>query len=206
MKRYSTVAIMLHWAIAIAIIGQIALGLYMTRLGDSQIERKFWLFQFHKSVGITVLFLSLARLVWRLLHRPPPPPAGQPRWERLAARLSHLAFYGFIIGMPLTGWVIVSTSPYDIPTYLYGVLHWPDLPMLGGLPNKAAISNEFSEIHDIAAYVLIGTVVLHVAAALKHHVWNGDEVLWRMIPLRALKPKEAQTQGSATQINANPNK
>ncbi len=188
-RRYSLVAIVLHWAIAIAILGQIALGLYMTRLTDQQINLKFTLFQFHKSVGITILVLTLARLVWRLLHRPPPPPVGQPAWERRAAQASHIAFYGFMIGLPLTGWIIVSTSPLDIPTVLFGVIPLPDLPGLNTLSNAAGISARFAEIHAVAAYILLATVVLHVAAALKHHTIDRDEVLWRMLPLPLLRQR-----------------
>ena len=188
-RRYSAVAIVLHWTIATAILGQIALGLYMTRLTDQQINLKFTLYQFHKSVGITILVLTLARLVWRLLHKPPPLPMGQPTWQRRAAHASHIAFYGFMIGLPLTGWIIVSSSPLDIPTILFGVIPLPDLPGLNTLSNSAGISAGFAEIHAIAAYILLATILLHVAAALKHHAIDRDEVLWRMLPLPTLRQR-----------------
>jgi cytochrome b561 len=188
-QRYSGIAIILHWMIAVAIICQLGLGLYMTRLGDSQIERKFWLFQFHKSVGMTVLGLSLVRLFWRLVHRPPAPPMGQPKWEHIVARLLHLGFYVFMIGMPITGWIIVSTSPFNIPTVLFGVIPWPDLPIIGGLADKALISTDATSVHAISGYIMIGAVGLHIAAALKHQVVNKDEVLWRMLPLPFLGSK-----------------
>lgn len=185
--RYSLVAIVLHWAIAAAILGQIALGLYMTSLTNREIGLKFALYQFHKSVGITILALTLLRLVWRLLHKPPPPPAGQPLWERRAAHATHIAFYGFMIGLPLTGWIIVSSTPLDIPTILFGIIPLPNLPGLNTLSNSAAISSSFADIHAVAAYFLLATVALHVGAALKHHAIDRDEVLWRMLPLPLLR-------------------
>jgi cytochrome b561 len=186
-KRYSNVAVGLHWLIALAIITLLTLGLVMTSLGNDEISLKFKLYQLHKSIGITVLSLSLLRLLWRLAHRPPPAPPNQPAWERRAAKFLHIAFYCFMLGMPLTGWAIVSTSAFNIPTVLYGVIPWPDLPYLGTLHNKAAANDVFENIHSYAAYVLIGAVVLHVAAALKHHFLNRDLVLWRMLPARFLR-------------------
>lgn len=186
-RRYTGVAIILHWVIAVAILGQISLGLYMTRLGNSQIGLKFALYQFHKSVGISILALTLARLVWRLLHKPPPASAGQPAWERRAAHATHLAFYAFMIGLPLTGWIIVSSTPLDIPTVLFGVVPLPNLPGLNTLSDSAGISATFADIHAVAAYFLLATVVLHIAAALKHHMIDRDEVLWRMLPLPAIR-------------------
>lgn len=194
-SRYSLVAIILHWTIALAILSQIALGLYMTRLGNAEINFKFALYQFHKSVGITILALTVARLIWRGLHRPPAPPAGQPVWAQRIAHLTHGLFYVLMIGLPLTGWVVVSTSPLDIPTVLFGVVPLPDLPGLNGLSNAASLSTQFEKIHAIAAYLLLATVILHIAAALKHQIIDRDEVLWRMLPLpivrRAIR-KESQ--------------
>lgn len=180
--RYDAVAKTLHWLIALAIVSMLAIGWTMMNLPRDNPAR-FGLFQWHKSIGITILFLSLARLGWRLIHTPPPYPAKMPKWELIAARLTHLCFYVLIIGMPLTGWIIVSTSPLNLPTMLYGLIQWPNLPILPGLDNKKAISHFTGNLHGVLAYILAALLVIHVAAALKHHFMDKDDVLTRMAPV-----------------------
>src|SRR3990170_364530 len=102
--RYSTGAILLHWLIALALAFQLALGFSMPK--D---ERGFALFQLHKSVGITILLLTLARLAWRVTHRPPPAVEGG--FNGFLAKAVHTLIYVFMVGMPLTGWAVVSTLP-----------------------------------------------------------------------------------------------
>jgi cytochrome b561 len=176
MTRYSAVAIALHWLIAAAVIALVLMGLVMTGLPDKDLALKFSLYQWHKSVGVTVLLLSLARLAWRLGHRPPPLPAAMRPWERLAARATHVGFYILIIAIPLFGWAMVSASPYNIPTVLYGVVTWPHLPV-----PKAAFE-AFKEGHELLAWGAVALLALHVAAALKHHYILRDDVLARMLP------------------------
>lgn len=179
--RYSAVAIALHWAIAAAIVLQVALSGRM----EDRTPEAFAVTQLHKSVGITILLLSLARLAWRLTHRPPPEPAALAPWERRLATAVHWAFYAVMILMPLTGWIMVSTSRFAVPTLLYGVVPWPHLPGLAELaPAAKAAWNEGAEAaHETiirGAYVLFG---LHVAGALKHHfVDRATPVLPRMAP------------------------
>jgi cytochrome b561 len=180
---YGTVAKTLHWLIAAAIIAMLAIGWIMTSLPRTDPE-KFTLFQLHKSVGITILLLSLFRLAWRLTHRAPPLPAAMPGWEKFAARATHALFYVLIIGMPLVGWGIVSASPLNLPTYLYGVIPWPHLPVLPDLgpEDKKQIGHMLGAAHSYGAYILAGLLVLHVAAAHKHHWFDRDDVLTRMAP------------------------
>ncbi|MDI1365430.1 MAG: cytochrome b/b6 domain-containing protein, partial [bacterium] len=93
--RYTNVAIIIHWLIAAAILFQIILG---WRAGDGpKGATTFALYQLHKSIGITILLLSLARLAWRLVNPPPPAPIGQPRWEQIASRIVHVGFYVILI-------------------------------------------------------------------------------------------------------------
>jgi cytochrome b561 len=179
--RYDSVAKTLHWLIALAIIGMLIVGWVMTSLPQGS-PYKFPLFQWHKSIGITILLLSVARLVWRLLHRPPPYPATMPGWERFAAHFTHAMFYVLIIGMPLTGWAIVSASPLNLPTLLYGVVPWPHLPLLPTLHNKREIGHMIGEVHELGAYILVVLLALHVAAAQKHHWFDRDDILIRMTP------------------------
>ncbi|HEY9236326.1 MAG TPA: cytochrome b, partial [Phenylobacterium sp.] len=179
--RYSAVAIILHWLIAAMIVFQVILGWRM----DGRTPQGFALMQLHKSVGITILLLSLGRLTWRLGHRPPPLPATMAAWERWLARIAHVGLYVIMIGMPITGWIMVSTSRIQVPTLLYGAVPWPHIPGLAHLegPAKAAW-NSFGEAgHETLAWGAYILVALHVAGALKHQLFGRDEpVLAHMAP------------------------
>jgi len=181
--RYTTVAIALHWTIALLIVGQIAGGLYMHELPNSD-PQKFQIYQLHKSFGISVLLLSLGRLAWRATHPAPALPGNLKPWERIAARVTHIGFYVLMIGTPLLGWAMVSASPYNIDTVLFGVVPWPHIP---GVESSKDVEGVFKELHEIAAFAIIGLLVLHVAAALKHHFMLKDAVVGRMIPV--VKPR-----------------
>ncbi len=180
LDRYSAVAIVLHWLIALAIVALLGMGLVMTGMKPGMDQ--FRLFQLHKSLGITVLALSILRLAWRLAHRPPPLPDGMPRVEAFAARATHWGFYFLMLGMPLTGWAIVSTSPMNLPTVLFGIVPLPHLPVLRTLPNKKEASELFATVHSAGAWAMIALLALHVAAALFHHFVRRDEVLHHMLP------------------------
>jgi len=178
---YTSVAKFLHWTIALAILGMIVLGWVMGDIprGD---PLKFTLFQAHKSIGITILLLSIFRLAWRLTHTAPPLPTDMKNWERRLSKTIVVLFYILIIGMPLTGWVIVSTSPLNIPTMLYGVFPWPHLPILPTLANKKEIGEAMEEFHGFLAYAILALLTLHIGGALKHHFISRDDVLTRMTP------------------------
>jgi cytochrome b561 len=181
--RYSAVAILLHWLIAAGIVALIVIGLIMTQLGARLPQMEvFKLYQLHKSIGITVLLLGVLRLLWRLTHRPPPLPPEMPAAEKGAAHGLHWLLYLFMIGIPLVGWAVVSSSPFGLPTVLYGLVSWPDLPVLPGLANKAALSSALAWVHAYGAWSLIGLLVVHVGAGLRHHFIKRDAILGRMIP------------------------
>ena len=180
--RYSSVAIALHWLIALSILFQIMLGWRMD--DDSKSASVYLVYQLHKSVGITILLLSLARLVWRLTHPAPPLPAHLKPWERLLANLTHIGFYAIMIGLPVTGWIMVSASRTNIPTLLFGVVPWPHLP---GIPELAAapkhVWHQIGELgHGLLAKLTYGLLILHVGGALKHQVIDRDSTLSRMLP------------------------
>jgi cytochrome b561 len=181
-NRYTTVAIALHWLIAAAIVLQILGG---WRMEDLEGAEKFEAFQVHKSAGITILLLSLVRLGWRLANPPPPLPDGMKPWEIMAAKLTHVGFYALMIGIPIGGWIIISTSPYSVTTMVWGLFEWPKLP-LGDLPFKKALNEIAKSGHSAAAWATIGLLGLHVGAVLKHAFVNKDDVPGRMLPfLRA---------------------
>ncbi|MQB41019.1 YceI family protein [Rhizobium sp. ICMP 5592] len=187
-KRYSAIAIVLHWATALLVISMIPMGWWMVRAinkPDTQ-QLAYQLFQVHKSIGFAILALTLLRIVWRLTHPVPALPADMKGWERVLARATHVAFYGLLLAIPLTGWVYISAGwavstdrPLMVATSWFGLFTIPDLP---GLESMRSLAFGAMGAHAYMAYggaVLIG---LHVAAALKHHVIDRDGVLAQMLP------------------------
>ena len=168
-RRYGTGAIALHWLLALAIAGQLGLGFAMPP-GPAG----FALFQLHKSIGILILALTVARIAWRLARRPPPPL--ETGWQSRLAGAVHFALYAFMLLGPLTGWALVSTSEVKVPTLLFGVVPLPHLP----LPADWAEAAE--ETHEILAFIGIALIGLHVAGALRHHLLLRDGTLARMAP------------------------
>lgn len=164
--RYDSVAIAFHWSIAALVILNLVSGLVYRPL-----------FFTHKAIGITVLALSIGRLLWRLSHRVPPPPSDIPVWQQLAARATHWALYVFIIALPLTGWVMSSATDERRPLTWFGLFDIPYLPLapspLGGTAHDA---------HVLLGWLAAATVALHVAAALRHHLLLRDRLLSRMLP------------------------
>jgi cytochrome b561 len=177
-QRYTAVAIALHWAIALMIIGLIAVGWIM---GELEGPAQYTVVQLHKSFGITVLLLSVARIVWRLMNRPPeePPMAA---WQAWASRAVHILFYVLIIAMPLTGWIMASASS-DAPTRYFGLvdIRLPGIPSLDA-ETRHGLEEAFEQVHGNLAWVMIGLLVLHVAGAVKHHFIDKDGLLARMAP------------------------
>ncbi len=186
LNRYSTVAIILHWLIAALILCNLWLG--VTMVGQHGLA-KFNNFQLHKSLGITVLVLSVLRLGWRLANPPPPEAPGMAHWEKSASSIVHWAFYIIMIGMPLTGWLSVSASPTGIPTILYriggfGGIPWPHLPFAAALSldRKKALESASDAIHIYLSYSAYVLLALHVLGALKHQIFDPNPVLPRMLP------------------------
>lgn len=182
-ERYSAVAITLHWLIALGIIANIALGLYFADLPRSDPD-KFLLTQTHKSIGLTILVLSLIRVVWRLMHPAPPLPASMSPMLRFAAHATHFLLYVLIVAIPLSGWLMVSSSPLGLPTMYFGWFAWPDLPYFPDLPRamKKIWVQDFSATHVFLAWSAIVLVTIHVLAALYHQFIRRDVVLGRMLP------------------------
>lgn len=182
-SRYSLVAITFHWVIAVLILANLVLG---WRMGFLKGLAQFNLFQLHKSVGITILLLSLGRLGWRLLNPPPPEPATLKPWERIASLSVHWGFYAVMIVMPLTGWIVVSTSPLNIPTLLYHLVPWPHFPGVHDLaaPAKAGVNKAADLTHVTLAFGAVGLLALHVGAVIKHHMLDREPILLRMLPGR----------------------
>lgn len=173
--RYGAVAIALHWLVAAALVATFPLGLYMADLPDS--PRKLELAAYHKWIGVTVLALMAARLAWRLAHRPPPLPSAMPAWQRHAAVAAHWGLYALLLAIPVSGWLYSSAA--GVPTTYLGLWALPDL-----VGADEALAATLKLAHQALAFALLALVVIHVAAALKHHFVDGDGLLARMLPGR----------------------
>ncbi len=213
--RYGNAAIVLHWTIAALILYNLYLGLKYAGLGtlylfhipvftslpgsplvlglpydEAQGLASFTLLQLHKSIGFTVLALSLIRLAMRLTFYPPPPePESLHGWEKAASAVVHWGFYAIMIGLPLTGWVMVSASRTNIPTLLFDKVPFPHLGFIHSLPRpqRRMVDATFTDLHLRLVNVTFALLALHIGAALKHQFIDRDAVVGRMIPF--LRPK-----------------
>jgi cytochrome b561 len=172
-RRYSNFSLTLHWATAAFVAAQIVLVALADRTeGPSAGE----LIGLHKSIGLTILVLTLIRLGVRVRHRAPALPFGTPVWQRILARGTHVGFYLLLIGMPLGGWAASSAAGRDIS--FFGLFNWPLLPIGGG----REVAGQFMDMHELGAKALYVLLALHVIGALKHHFVDRDDVLQRMLP------------------------
>lgn len=170
--RYGVVAILLHWLMALLVIGLLMIGLYMADLPFSM--QKLTLYGWHKETGILVLMLAVQRIIWRLANVVPALPLTMPLWQKFAARAAHYAFYGFIVVMPLSGWCMSSAA--GLPVSFFGLFVLPDL-----VPASESLRALFNEVHVCLAYALITLICIHTLAALWHHFIDKDDVLRKML-------------------------
>lgn len=171
--RYSTVSLILHWGIAALILTNILLVGHAEDVSRS--ERAYWM-MLHKSVGISILLLTLLRIGWRVANPAIPMPDGAPGWQKLAARSVHVAFYVLLIAIPVAGWASGSARGREL--VLFDVLPWPNLPV----PQDRDLAKDLIEFHELMVKALYVLLALHVAAALKHQFVDKDGVLARMLP------------------------
>jgi len=173
--HYTRTAVALHWILALALAGLFGVGLYMADLPLSPLRIK--LFNWHKWAGISVLILSVLRLLWRFSHRPPALPdaveQAMPTWQMSVYHALHWGFYALFFIVPLVGWAYSSAAGFQV--VLFGVWPLPDW-----VPKDKALAELIKPWHEISAWVLASLVVLHVGAALKHHFVDRDGLLQRM--------------------------
>jgi cytochrome b561 len=181
--RYTAVAQAFHWIIAALIVSQFVLGHMAADLPNNM--HKLALLARHKSFGMTVLMLAILRLLWRLKNPPPELPAGMSPLERMIARATHVAFYVLLFAMPLTGWMMSSAKNYAVSWF--GLFTWPNL-----IGKNEATFDALRATHEILSDVLFAIAVLHILAALKHHFWNKDDVLVRMLPFGRLARSKSE--------------
>jgi cytochrome b561 len=165
---------LLHWVSAVMIITMLAVGTIMVRIDDAGI--RFDLYQSHKAFGIVVLSVTLLRLLTRLALAPRGPAVPGPRWQSFAASVVHVVLYLLIVAVALSGWTMASATPLPIPTSVFGLFDLPEIVARDLETYKLA-----KAWHGWLTKALFGVALLHVLAALKHHVIDRDNVLYRMI-------------------------
>lgn len=174
-SRYSRGAIWFHWTIGLLVILNIAL-VFLSEGASKDLGRT--MMGTHKAIGITVLFLAIARLVWRLMHQPPAMPESIRPWEKALAHSVHWLFYALIILIPLSGWLWMSSMETPRPITFFGLFDVPFLPV-----DAAKQRADFlHEAHEIMGLSMIGLILLHIAGALKHQFLGEGNFLARMIP------------------------
>lgn len=173
--RYTAPAILLHWLMAAGLAGVFALGVYMHELPFSPAKLQWY--AWHKWAGVSLFLLALLRLAWRLGHRPPPLPDTLPAWQARLAGGVHLALYGLMLAIPLSGWLMSSAK--GVSTVWFGILPLPDL-----VARDPILGDRLLVLHQGLNFSLLGLVLLHAGAALWHHLFMHDAILLRMWPTR----------------------
>jgi cytochrome b561 len=179
LTRYGALAQLFHWVIVVLIITQFVLALWAEGLSPI---KKIGVLGTHKSIGITILVLAVLRLAWRLFNPVPPQPRGIPRWQELSAHVSHFLLYALLFITPVLGWLMSSARAFSVSWF--GLVTLPDFIE----PNKAAFEL-LRDWHHFMAWTLATIAVIHLAAALKHHFFDRDDVLRRMLPVPERGPQ-----------------
>lgn len=172
-SEYSSISKWLHWIIGLTVIFMLSVSFF---LDDLPKPFKGTAFMLHKSVGITILFLMILRIIWIHVSGRPDLPSSVKPWEQIASRFIQYSFYLLLIIMPLSGWIL-SVAAERIPVY-FGFYKMP-LPWIS--PDKS-LAEFMAESHEIIAWILILFITLHVLGALKHHFIDKDKVLKQMLP------------------------
>ncbi len=171
--KYDGPAQALHWLTALLMFTALPLAWVMTAVAKDYPKRGT-LFTLHKSIGVTILLLSIARILWRAAHPAPSLPASLARWEAYSAKLSHGLLYGVLLVMPISGYVLSSAGGHAVP--FFGLFDFPALPQNKGAAKLA------DEIHLIAQWVVYALIAWHVLATTWHIVVCRDGILERMLP------------------------
>jgi cytochrome b561 len=174
-SHYTRTAVGLHWLIAALITCSFTFGWIMTDMDISPLKLK--MFNWHKWVGITILGLAMARIVWRLTHKAPAMVA-MSRWQHAAAHALHGVLYLLLLAMPLSGWIYSNAAGYPI-VYL-SLWRLPNL-----VEKNKELANAWVQVHGSLAFLLALCVAVHLLAALVHHFWHRDDTLRRMLRWRA---------------------
>lgn len=190
--RYSPVAILFHWTMAVLALAQLALGWWMGRLPAG--GGKLAAYDAHYGLGVLMLLLFLGRAGWRLFAPAVINDADKPGWESRTAVITHWVFYACLLGLPLSGWAMISATGRDQGLTLAGLVDWPLLPMQDIHFRTLWTIEQLAEwTHWGLVVTLLALIPLHAGAALKHHLIDRDDVLHGMAPVIA-KPKPRRTR------------
>ena len=170
--RYTKVAIWLHWLIGLAVIANIGLAMLTE---DMPRETHRAAMDVHKALGITILALTILRILWRLGHKPPPLPAATPAWQRPLSKIVHFLFYALLILLPLSGWVWMSAA--DRPIDFFGLTTIPTIVA----PNEG-LADVMHDRHEILGLAMLALAAVHILAALKHQFVDRTGLMGRMNP------------------------
>lgn len=192
--RWGPVSQLLHWLIVVLIVGQGIVGLTMTQMAKT--PQTVQVYALHKSFGLTIFALAVSRLAWRWYAGTPRPVAGMPRWQEIAARLSHWGLYALLFAIPVSGWVL--NSAVGFPLQWFGLFN---LPALVG--RDQALRATAGEVHALLFWTLVALALVHAGAALYHHLFQRDATLARMLPRRWLRAPDSRT-ASETTASASP--
>jgi cytochrome b561/polyisoprenoid-binding protein YceI len=192
-RAYGSVAKFFHWLIALLILAELPLGMVANDMAFDTAEllqRKALLFSIHKTLGVTIFFVALARIFWALTQPKPGLLNAENRIETIAADLVHWLLYGALVLVPLTGWM------HHAATTGFAPIWWPLGQSLPFVPKDDGFAQMFAAIHSVSTKVLIACVALHIAGALKHHLLDKDATLRRMLPGAAPQPEPPLQHGS----------
>jgi len=187
--HYTRTAKSLHWLMALMIFGLLGLGFYMSDLPLS--PQKLKLYSWHKWAGVTVFLLTFVRLAWRATHPAPLMPQQMSKLQQVAAHVGHVGLYLLMLAIPLSGWLMSSAKGFQ--TVWFGVLPIPDL-----LPKNKELGDLLLELHESLNLLLIALLLAHIAAALKHHFIDKDDVLSRMLPAHSNHSTDASPPEQST--------
>ena len=175
-RRYGAVAILLHWLMAVLLITLTSLGVYMASLPDVGFDtKKIALILYHKQLGILALAVAVLRLAWRVGNALPQLVEALPEWQKVTALFVHLSFYGLMLALPITGWLLSSAAGFTVS--FFGIFDLPDL-----VSYNDYLFHTFTNIHRWLGYALIVLILIHAVAALEHHLLFKDETLKKMLP------------------------
>jgi cytochrome b561 len=180
-SKYSGIAVLLHWTVAILIIANVALAWSFDSVGD---ESKRFVYDTHKSIGITVLGFVLMRILWRLTHKPPAYPETFRSWERRLSYFAHFALYFLMLALPISGWLHDAAweAAPQIPLQWFGLFEVGRLSAIMNLDpaTKNQVHQQMAQFHEISGYALYALVFLHISGALKHQLLDKQPELQRM--------------------------
>ena len=182
--RWGAISQLLHWTTVLLIVVMAWIGLRMGDMPNG--PDKIATYAMHKSIGMTILALVIVRIGWRLYAGAPAPVAGTPRWQHGIASLTHLGIYALLLAMPISGWVLNSSSGF--PLQWFGLFN---LPAIAGKDQGLHALAE--QVHEWLFWTLVLVAVAHAAAAIHHHLFLRDDTLARMLPRGWLRVADKET-------------